>query len=578
MPGMRRMMTTLLFLPLLAAAPAGAFTQSVGTSVANLSPMGHEFLTRQSAMELLGSPVAQPPDLPDPQDPRIEWRRTGKPGLAKNTNISSPGARAAADWIRARGTTENRYRSRFTPVLDAIIGERWVDIGGYNVLTSMECFTSVAQEAVDGQYDHFMRRWDDRDGEGGVRSAQQSRDRFVRYFIEAATASQTTMLAYDGGASNSTSMEVDRNYFLLGRAIHLLQDSFSPEHTARIAADNFVSVRQVKAYLCAPGAEQHSHGNDKVFWYASGDVIWLKGTGLDPRWEAYKPSSMTVPAIVAMEATKDLWAAFIRTMGTPPDQRASVARSEAETLAANWMAFDPNAMRTWYDDPANRDKSFVRSTKEDPEGNDVKKCMIDLKVGTDNQAQRAAQLVESRRKCLYNAIPWAGYSDFADASMDLWYSWQWRNKLGMDNPPSGWQPPQLPMNSGRRMQIVSAANNGVMTASDGIAHDRWVYCRRGAPPLDLIYVPKSATSGYVRLAAAPSLFLSYTYATGAVKLWNYGINEPTDYAIRDLGNGRSSIYNNPTAVYMMLKGESPYLKNAANPVNIDSQWIINDVR
>src|SRR5260370_3875733 len=104
-------------------------------------------------------------------------------------------------------------------------------------------------------------------------------------------AAATIMQAYDGGAADSTAVDVDRNYFLFGRAVHLFEDSFSSEHTVRIPAD-YTRVRQVKSYLCAKGSEQHSHSMDAVLDYSSGDVIWLPGTGLDPSWNPYKSSNM----------------------------------------------------------------------------------------------------------------------------------------------------------------------------------------------------------------------------------------------------------------------------------------------
>jgi hypothetical protein len=82
-------------------------------------------------------------------------------------------------------------------------------------------------------------------------------------------------------------------------------------------------VLAVKSYLCASGAEQHSHSNSAVLNYTSGDVVWLPGTRFLPGWSSYKPSFMKTPALVATEASKDLWAAFIRTMGTPSAARAA---------------------------------------------------------------------------------------------------------------------------------------------------------------------------------------------------------------------------------------------------------------
>lgn len=149
------------------------------------------------------------------------------------------------------------------------------------MIGKVDCFDAAAQEPVEVQYDHFMRRYDDRSGSGGVKAATGSRQRFIQYFVAAAMAPKTTMKVWDGGGYSALT-EVDRNYFLFGRAAHLFEDAFSSEHTVRIADDNYERVRQVKSYMCAAGSEQHTHSNAKIFDYSSGDVIWKPGTGLDP--------------------------------------------------------------------------------------------------------------------------------------------------------------------------------------------------------------------------------------------------------------------------------------------------------
>jgi hypothetical protein len=201
-------------------------------------------------------------------------------------------------------------------------------------------FDAVAQEPAEVQYDHFMRRYDDANAAGGPTAAYSSQVRFIKYFVAAAMAPQTVISVYDGGAANSTSVDVDCNYFLFGRAAHMFEDSFSSEHTVRIPDDSYASVRQVKAYLCTKGAEQHSHAKPTLGQhYDSGDVVWVGDSKWDPLWTNYKASNMKNPALAATEATKDLWAAFIRTMATPRNQRETVAVAEATTLVTNWLSF-----------------------------------------------------------------------------------------------------------------------------------------------------------------------------------------------------------------------------------------------
>ncbi len=461
------------------ARPALAFTQT-GFSVgfANGIPMGHEWLVRSAAIELLGYPPVVP-DVPDPNDPRRGW---GSQGRAKNLDLS--GAMAEVARIKGVPWNDQRYASRYKAVYDVIVGQRWVDIAGYNAVTSYVCWDSVAQEAVEVQYDHFMRRYDDRDEDGGVRAATGSRERFVQYFVAAAMAPPTTINVYDGGVTASESVDVDRNYFLFGRAAHLFQDSFSSEHTVRIPTDNYERVRQVTSYMCAADSEQHTH-SIPILDYTSGDVIWNPRTQLQNGWVGYKPSNMKPIALVALEATKDLWAAFIRTMSTPMAQRELYARGEATRLRDDWLGFDEAELRAWYRAPGNRGRTYVRSTSEDPQGADVKRCMRDLKLGTEDPAVRARQIAEAQRVCVYNAVPWTGYSDLHDPSMHMWYAWRWRNGPLMVQPPDGWKIPNLPADSGTRVQIKSAGEPGVHQRSRrrGRPISARVRPQRGAPGL-----------------------------------------------------------------------------------------------
>jgi len=574
------------------AVPLFAFTQygfGFGLGIGSVVPMGHEWITRLAAIELLGYEPGTVPDCApnirfcDPNDPRKSWER----GLARNTDLSAPGAQAEKARIKSQGWAENEYASRYKPVYDAIVGQRWVDIAGYNALTSQECWTSVAQEAYDAQFDHFMRRWSDRDAEGGVVAATSSRDRFINYFVAAAMAPPTTMAVYDGGATASTSVEVDRNYFLFGRALHLFQDSFSPDHVVRNDddKDNYVTVREVLSYLCAPGSEQHTHSKSEVIDYTAGDVIWRPGTRLQAGWVGYKASNMKVQPLVATEATKDLWAAFIRTMGTPRAQREGVARAEANTLANNWLGFNESNMRKWYDNRDHRGPTFVRPTSEDPGGADVKQCMMKLKLGTDDPATRARQLVESRRVCLYNAVPWVGYADLADPSMDIWFSWRWRNGplKPLLPPPANWQPPRLPADSGIRVRIKSILNGQHLTAAR-LADEEFIYAKPGEP-IDFILVRMdpdvdARRDGAYRATFAPSIFLSYD-TPGRIKFYNpYKAGaplSPTNWLTAPAPNGWS-IMNHFWKRYIWLDGEWPWLTWRGSPGERHSQWAIEGLQ
>jgi hypothetical protein len=540
---------------------ATGFTQEgVSFGFGSVIPMGHEWITRFAALELLGKDPVIPPD---PDDPRKNWTH----GKAKNTDLSSPGARAEIQRILGKPTRENTYASTFTPVLDAILGERWVDIGGFNVTNSVlgphNCFDAVAQEPVDIQYDHFMRRYDDRDVKGGNRAATESQARFLQYFVAAATAPPGIITTWDGGG-RAAKVVVDRNYYLFGRAVHLFEDSFSTEHTVRAPEKNFEQVLAIKSYLCASGAEQHSHGNGPVLNYTSGDVVWLPGTRFLPGWTSYKPSFMKVSALVATEATKDLWAAFIRTMGTPMATRAMVAANEASTLIANWLSLDPRSP-TWYDDPAHRDATYVLAQGQTGKGRTVAACMKDQGVASGDQMAKVRELEATQRLCIYNLQPIAGFSDAVDPSLRIPFFWEWKSGSWL-TPPSDWKIPETPVPPEVKVRIKSLQNGQYLTASDGVDHNQWIYAKAGTP-LDWIQVGPADNASY-RLASAP-LFLSYNNTTGAVKLWQTA--EHAQYRRQAAATGES-IFSTYWDQYMWLSKESPYITRTGNPKNRDAQW------
>jgi predicted small secreted protein len=553
---------------------ASAFTQSgAGTDIANGIPMGHEWITRLAALELL-IPGRDPIMPPDPNDPRNKWSQQGK---AKNTDISSQAAQTEVSRIQKYPYSDTRYQSTYKFIYDTIVGERWVDIAGFNVTNgkipvpgNVDCFDAVAQEPVEVQYDHFMRRYDDRGGNGGVQAVQRSRDRFIEYFVAAATAPKMAMKVWDGGGYSAIT-EVDRNYFLFGRAVHLFEDSFSSEHTVRTAEDNFERIRQVKSYLCAAGSEQHTHSNDEIFNYQSGDVIWKAGTGLNPGWPAYKPSNMKTVTLVSTEATKDLWAAFIRTMGVAPDQRAQVARDEATRLADNWLHADQKEVLDYYNDPLHRDATYVLESGQSGSGQTVEKCMQKLGVPSGNQMVKVRELEKNQRMCLYNILPEDGYADLYDTSVHMPFNWKWKNAVAWQQPPENWTIPNRPADTGVQVKIKSASNNQYSVAPDGIKDNQWLYCKANYAPVNFVQVP-AENGSFFRSTDNSSLFLSYNATTGAVKFW--ASPSQANYQLERAGNNNIAIKNLYWNQYMWLSGESPYITRTGNPSNLNSQWII----
>jgi hypothetical protein len=549
-----------------------AFTQSgAGTDIANGIPMGHEWITRLAALELL-LPGHDPIMPPDPYDPRNKWTLLGK---AKNTDISStPAAKAEVSRIQKFPYSDVRYQSTYKFIYDAIIGERWVDIAGFNIskgkIDGTDCWDAVAQEPAEIQYDHFMRRYDDRGGEGAVQAAKQSRQRFINYFVAAATAPKMAMKVWDGGVYSALT-EVDRNYFLFGRAVHLFQDSFSSEHTVRTAEDNFERVRQVKSYLCAAGSEQHTHADEEIFNYLSGDVIWQRGTGFNPSWAAYAPSNMTTVALVATEATKDLWAAFIRTMGSAPETRAQVAQAEATRLADNWLHSDEKEMVEYYNDPLHRDATYVLDSGQSGSGQSVEKCMQNQGVTSGNQMEKVHELEKNQRLCLYNIVPEEGYADLFDTSVHMPFNWKWKNSIKWEQPPTNWALPNRPADTGIPVRIKSAYNNQYNVAPDGIKDNQWLYCKANYAPVNFVQVPASNGS-FFRSADDASLFLSYNGTTGAVKFWSSP--SQANFQLEKTAANNYAIKNLHWNQYMWLSGESPYVTRTGNPSNLNSQWLV----
>jgi len=415
---------------------AVGFTQSGAASkVGDGIPMGHEWLTRLAALELLG----YAPEATD--DPRKHWTA----GLAGMTDLSK--AQTEVNRIKGLTTSENRYKSMFQPVLSAVVGERWVDIGGFNVSKGRlpggyDCFDAVAQEPVDIQWDHFMRRWDEVGPDGAISAIRNSRNRFINHFIRAATAPAGNIKVYDGGAY-SAETEVDRNYFYFGRALHLLQDSFSPEHTVRVKDDQYKLVRQVKSYLCAAGAEQHSHNTPSAVNYnGNRDVIW-KDTAGGAGWSSYKASAMAEPALVAVEATKDAWAAFIRVMAiTDPTQRKAEAQREAVNVANGWMYFQESEVRGWYGDAKHRDATYVKLPSDTGPGKAPDLCLRELGVKSGRVADKLAELEEAQKACIYNLEEKdAVNSPDRDPSLHIPYYWQWKTTVRWLPVPPGYQIP-----------------------------------------------------------------------------------------------------------------------------------------
>jgi hypothetical protein len=333
-----------------------AFTQGAGALGSGGTPMGHEWVTTLAGLELLE------PSRVLADDPRNRPAPGQSVARARNATVPTDALALLSGRRLSRSSTREKYYidtygMDYHNILAAIVGERWVDIGGFNVTKSAankligrpDCWNSIAQVPNDLQHDHFCREREEAGGEGGIRAATDSARRLQEYFVAAAMAPDGDVLTWDGGIT-SAEATVDRRFFLLGRTVHLLQDSFSGEHAVRQGADGFQKVQGIKTYLCSLNSDQHSHSAplaplqqfDSELYTRNGDVIWMSSAN---NWT---PTNMKGNALAAVEATKDLFAAFLRTLAVPRNRRGQVATAEARLLAGYWMSFEPEVIRARY--------------------------------------------------------------------------------------------------------------------------------------------------------------------------------------------------------------------------------------
>lgn len=402
---------------------AWAFTQGAGPNGVGGTPQGHEWLTMRSALELVG-------DLPSngAGDPRNRQLPNGQPFPRAQNTVLPPEIVAA---FKGQTVNDPRYGSRYKPVLDAILGQRWVDIGGFNVAkaqaASINCFDFVPQLPDDIQRDHFLRERADVGGEGAVRAMNDGVRRFIDYFVAAAISSDDTLPAWDGGVV-SEKIEAYQPYFLFGRAIHLLQDSFSTDHTVRNPDDGYKTLQGIKTYLCTYHSDQHAHVRPFAIsgdYPNIGDVIWLG------RQNDWSPANVKLNALASVEAMKDAWAGFLRAMALPRNVRQDGARAEAQRIAATWLSFDADAVRRRYDDPEAASKIPTYVTDQ---------AACDRTIGGVDIMKKIAT---NRAICIWNMKmidnTWA-----RDVHIHIPFRWDWKDQIRFLTPPDGYDPTREP--------------------------------------------------------------------------------------------------------------------------------------
>ncbi len=339
------------------AAPrsAQAFSQS-----SPITPLGHEWITVASALELLNAPKPTVAQLTKDQGKTIlsamgdwmkahlkVWDRMSKTKALEQEPMRKAFLTAYKDKLTVSHTTDNwprdgrgGYSARYYNVWSAVMGQRWVDLGGFNVVRSSKCWDAITQMGDAQQPDHFLRRRADIGPKGAVSAIEQARSNFKKYFIEAVLADpqDKEIITFRDGGADVKAYTARKAYFLFGRAAHLFQDSFSTEHGDRDEATGYKTITDIKSYVCTSGSVGHTH--DKPLSGHHGDVIWfhdLASMGHDYSDKNVKPYALA--AILAME---DLWVAFMYARYGGNSDTLKAANRFADVMTKKWMSYDPN--------------------------------------------------------------------------------------------------------------------------------------------------------------------------------------------------------------------------------------------
>lgn len=281
--------------------------------VPHFSCAGHEEITRQSGY-MAGYDFKE--------------LKAGKDQISSKSNCRTCWSYGADSWY----------------VYSAIIGQRWVDMMGFRGVPgteSAECLDAVAQDNDDVQYSHTLRKKCDVGREGRNRTIEGSkaliRAWFKRGLQEGRDASMTVT---DGGATQQ-SITVSKAFFHFGRASHVFQDSFSPEHTIRNAGARGKPITDVRTFVCTPGAPVHRHDHP-----ATGDIVPNTCNPNANPADLSQNIDIRREAVWAVNGMVDLWKAFM-----------NKSTDEMERVLAFHMNYDPKS------EPSGRAPGFAETKK-----------------------------------------------------------------------------------------------------------------------------------------------------------------------------------------------------------------------
>ncbi len=388
----------------LLASQAHAFSQS-----SPVTPIGHEWITAASALELMHESVAL-----EALEEGLALKDDVTGGDSKEVALKITEALgeltpAQIELLKAdkRKLPGNHFGAKYHSIWSAVMGQRWVDIGGFRITAphGKKCWDAITQAQPHVQYSHFLRKFDDVGGPGAVRAIHATVGRLRLSFIAAAQAKDGEIKFWDGGAV-SQRYEASRPYFLFGRVAHLFQDSFSPEHGFRDEKDGFHTILGIKSYVCTKDSAQHTH--DAPITAKHGDVVWKKRASTD-----WSDKNVKAIGVAARHAMKDLWRAFVIAREAPEAERAKVADAEIKKVIATWMKYD--------------DKVLTANAAVHQLGHDVSQTFDDKAQKECLKHVEAVAKVEATRVACVKEIGSAGDEKENGFDEDLQMPFNWKN-------------------------------------------------------------------------------------------------------------------------------------------------------
>lgn len=269
----------------------------------------------------------------------------------------------------ACGATCDSHGTKNWNTWSAVMGQRWLDLGGFNAVKQVgrkdvigqksDCFEATMQDADDVQYAHALRRRCDSGG-AGLRRAYDGLVEFIhKRFLASVDAPDGPMWFRDGGTSVEF-RKANRPAFLLGLALHALQDSFSEEHTTRTA--DWHSLADIKTYVDTPGVARHADVKKDPGKFLGGDETSLNLNNGDYAWTTLplKVGSPLKPAAKqALDASKDLMVKF-EAARKSPGQKEALWRD----FVINWLRFAPSASAASSPEPNPKCASDTKDTEK----------------------------------------------------------------------------------------------------------------------------------------------------------------------------------------------------------------------